>query len=110
MNLLARREHSRQELQRKLANKGFEPLDITQVLAALSDEGLLSDERFTEAFINSRLQRGTGPKKIALELQQRGVGNELITCHLDERDAKWTQRAVEVRAKRFGRSVPHDFN
>ena len=109
MNLLARREHSRQELQRKLVNKGFEPRDVVQVLAALSGEGLLSDERFTEAFISSRLQRGSGPMKIAMELQQRGISDELVKAHLDERDAQWTQRAIEVRVKRFGPSPPNDF-
>lgn len=109
MNLLARREHSQQELHRKLCNKGFESGDIKTVLPALVEEGLLSDERFTEAFINSRLQRGSGPVKIANELQQRGIGDELVEAYLDERDAQWTQRAIEVRTKRFGPSLPNDF-
>ena len=109
MNLLARREHSQQELQRKLLNKGFEPGEIAPVLAALSTEGLLSDERFTEAFINSRRQRGSGPTKIAMELQQRGVSHELVAIYLDERDSRWTQLAIEVRTKRFGPSFPLDF-
>ena len=109
MNLLARREHSQQELQRKLLNKGFEPGEIAPVLAALATEGLLSDERFTEAFINSRRQRGSGPTKIAMELQQRGVSHELVAIYLDERDSRWTQLAIEVRTKRFGPSLPLDF-
>lgn len=109
MNLLARREHSQQELHDKLLNKGFDADAVQSVLSTLSREGLLSDERFTEAFINSRLQRGSGPMKIVMELQQRGIGHELISCYLDERDTKWTQRAVEVRVKRFGPSLPRDF-
>ena len=109
MNLLARREHSQQELHRKLANKGFEPADIRPALATLSEEGLLSDERFTEAFINSRLKRGSGPIKIAMELQQRGVSDELVNIYLDERDALWAESAVTVRAKRFGPNLPDDF-
>ncbi len=109
MNLLARREHSQQELHHKLVNKGYESQDITPVLLILSAEGLLSNERFTEAFIHSRLQRGSGPTKIAMELQQRGISHELVNTHLDERDAQWIQRAIEVRIKRFGPSHPHDF-
>jgi len=109
MNLLARREHSQQELQGKLIKRGFESGDIKPILSILVEEGLLSDERFTEAFINSRLQRGSGPVKIAMELQQRGIVDELVNAYLDERDAQWTQRAIEVRIKRFGPSLPQDF-
>ncbi len=109
MNLLARREHSQQELHRKLVNKGFESADIKPALATLSEEGLLSDERFTEAFINSRLKRGSGPIKIAMELQQRGISDELVNAYLDDRDAQWAESAIAVRAKRFGPSFPEDF-
>jgi len=109
MNLLARREHSQQELQGKLIKRGFESGDIKPILSILVEEGLLSDERFTEAFINSRLQRGSGPVKIAMELQQRGIVDELVNAYLDERDAQWTQCAIEVRIKRFGPSLPQDF-
>jgi len=109
MNLLARREHSQQELHRKLVNKGFEPADIKPALATLTHEGLLSDERFTEAFINSRLKRGSGPVKIANELQQRGISDELVNSYLDERDRQWAESAVAVRVKRFGTEPPEDF-
>ena len=109
MNLLARREHSQQELHRKLINKGYESVEIKSVLTRLAEEGLLSDERFTEAFINSRLKRGSGPVRIAMELQQRGISDELVKTYLDERDAQWTESALTVRVKRFGPSPPGDF-
>ena len=109
MNYLARREHSQHELHRKLLNKGFESVAIQPVLQVLVEQGLLSDERFTEAFINSRLHRGSGPVKIAMELQQRGVSDELVDIHLDERAPQWMQSAIEVRSKRFGPAIPHDF-
>ncbi|MDH5447233.1 MAG: recombination regulator RecX [Gammaproteobacteria bacterium] len=109
MNLLARREHSQQELHRKLINKGFEADEVRADLAILVEEGLQSDERFTEAFINSRLQRGSGPVKIALELQQRGVAESTVKEYLDERDPQWTQCAIEVRNKKYGEAAPDDF-
>ena len=109
MDYLARREHTRLELNRKLQGKGFAADDIEKVLLDLSREGLQSDERFTEAFISSRLQRGSGPIKIAMELQQRGVVEELISLYLDERDSQWQTVAAKVREKRFGRLPPTDF-
>ena len=109
MNLLARREHSRQELRDKLLTRGFEDDEITPALQTLSREGLLSDERFTESFIHSRAERGSGPVKIRAELRQRGVADDLITAWLDERDHVWLERAEAVRRKKFGSALPVEY-
>ena len=109
MNLLARREHSAQEMRDKLLVRGFETGEIGPALQALSLEGLLSDERFTEAFVHSRMQRGSGPVKIQAELRQRGVADTLIQRYLDERDAAWLERGNAVRSKKFGNALPADF-
>ena len=109
MNLLARREHSTQELRDKLLARGFEDDEIMSALQTLSREGLLSDERFTESFIHSRMQRGSGPVKIRAELRQRGVANEVISNWLDERDRIWLERAETVRCKKFGATMPVDY-
>jgi regulatory protein len=109
MNLLARREHSTQELRDKLLTRGFEDDEIVPALQTLSREGLLSDERFTESFIHSRMERGSGPVKIHAELRQRGVADEIITDWLDERDRVWLERAESVRCKKFGSALPVDY-
>ena len=109
MNLLARREHSTQELRDKLLTRGFEDDEIVPALQTLSREGLLSDERFTESFIHSRMERGSGPVKIRAELRQRGVADEIITNWLDERDQVWLERAESVRCKKFGSALPVDY-
>ncbi len=109
MNLLARREHSTRELRDKLLARGFEDDEITPALQALSREGLLSDERFAESFIHSRLERGSGPVKIRAELRQRGVADEIIANWLDERDRAWLERAEAVRRKKFGSTLPVDY-
>jgi len=109
MNLLARREHSALELRDKLLLRGFEAEEIGPALQALSHEGLLSDERFAEAFVHSRTQRGIGPVKIQLELRQRGVADSLIQLHLDEQDAAWLARGNVVRKKKFGNTLPTDY-
>ena len=109
MNLLARREHSTQELRGKLLTRGFEDDEIVPALQTLSREGLLSDERFTESFIHSRMERGSGPVKIRAELRQRGVADEIISDWLDERDRMWLERAETVRCKKFGSALPVDY-
>jgi regulatory protein len=109
MNLLARREHSTQELRDKLLARGFEDDEIAPALQTLSREDLLSDERFTESFVHSRVQRGSGPVKIRAELRQRGVTDEIIANWLDERDPAWLERAEVVRCKKFGSTLPLDY-
>ncbi len=109
MNLLARREHSTRELRDKLLARGFEQDAITPALQLLSREGLLSDERFTESFIHSRMERGSGPLKIRAELRQRGVADEIIATWLDERDRIWLERAESVRCKKFGAALPVEY-
>jgi len=106
LRLLARREHSHQELVLKLAAKGFQIQDVTGVIDRLAEKGLQSDLRFAESFTRYRISRGQGPLRIRAELQQRGVGNELITTALDSEGVNWLELAKEQRCKRFGQSIP----
>lgn len=106
MNYLARREHSRRELEQKLAQKGYEAEDIRADLDRLVEDGLLSDARFAEAFVHARRQRGHGPLKIQAELKQRGVDDGLIQHCLEMPDDDWYELAREARGKRFGAALP----
>lgn len=109
MDLLSRREHSRFELQQKLQRKGHDAADIDTALQQLVEDNLLSDERFVESFVHSRRERGSGPRKIAVELMQKGVSDALISRYLDDRSPLWIERAAEVRARKFGEALPEDF-
>jgi regulatory protein len=107
MDLLARREHSRQELHDKLAGKSFDPGIIREVLDELESEGLLSSGRFAESFVASRHARGQGPVRIARELAERGV--ESPKDWLDDARYDWSRLARDVRRKKFGDTPPSDF-
>ena len=61
MDLLARREYSTVELQRKLLVKFSAYEIIDQELTRLTCQGLLSDERFAEAYSRYRSGAGFGP-------------------------------------------------
>ncbi len=105
---LARREHSAHELRRKLLDKGHAPDEVAQVLNDLIRAKLLSDERFTQAYINSRVLKGYGPRYIAAALRERGVSGELIQQFVDGNDPVWRQRAAAARRKRFG-ALPEEY-
>ncbi len=101
MLLLARREHARFELAVKLAAKGFEPLHIEPVLNSLEADDFLSDKRFAECYIRSRVNKGYGPYRIRMELQTRQVDDDIIN-ELLHHGWDWSERIIEVRRKRFG--------
>ena len=106
MRLLARREHSNLELTRKLDKRGFDLVEIGRVLRALSDEGLLSDRRFAEAFARAAISRGLGPVRIRRELAERGIGDTEAEVALTGCDPDWLAQAERVRRKRFGCALP----
>ena len=109
MDLLARREHARAELERKLIAAGFDP-DVTAVaLQLLADEGLQSDRRFVESFVQSRIRQGKGPVRIYADLGQRGIPMGLIDDVLGQSEEDWFALARQAREKKFGRSHPADF-
>ena len=104
LDLLARREHARLELEQKLGERGFPTATVADVLDALERDGLLDEQRFAEAFVRSRIGKGQGPVRIRAELGRRGVGaGERFVATDDER---WRQLAREVRQRRFGAAPP----
>tara|TARA_B100000953_G_scaffold299948_1_gene301979 strand:+ start:2382 stop:2798 length:417 start_codon:yes stop_codon:yes gene_type:complete len=107
-DFLARREHSRRELTHKLARACDDQELIEELLDKLSNEGLQSDERFTESFVNHRVGGGKGPLKIQQELQERGIAKVVIRQYLESCSVDWLSHAEIARAKRFGEDRPTD--
>ena len=106
LRLLARREHSLRELRTKLASCGYEAGEIARTLDQLTVRNLISDERFAEAFLRSRLERGQGPLKIRAQLKERGVEAPLVDAVLSGAEVDWDLRAAAVRSRRFGEPPP----
>lgn len=77
MRLLARREHSRQELSRKLERIAPEGENVEVVLDELAAKGWLSEARFAEQSVRAKARR-YGPIKVAHDLRAKGVGDEAI--------------------------------
>ena len=110
MRQLARREHSRVELVRKLSvDFAAEAVLIERVLDQLVAEGLQSDTRFAEAFVASRIRRGQGPQRIRRELTERGIDVELIQHTLTTAEVDWCALALSVSTQKFGRKSAEDW-
>ena len=93
--LLGRREYSVFELDQRIQRKWPE-LDSTVIrdlLEALAEENLLSDERFTESFVRMAMQKHQGPLKVRAGLRAKGVADSLISRELDRHAGEWTDLA-----------------
>jgi regulatory protein len=104
MDCLARREHSRHELQLKLQGKfpDTDSLEIKQALSQLCAGKYLDDARFTESLIRYRKSRGFGFCYIQQELKARGVSTALIRAKLFE-DDDW-QILESLLERKLGRN------
>ena len=109
LDLLARREHSRLELTRKLAAREFSADMIAAVLDRLEESGALVEARFTESFIRSHVAKGQGPARIRAELSQRGVAAAAADELLRSADVDWLALTRAARQKRFGEEPPRDY-
>jgi len=104
--LLARRDYSSISIEQKLITKGFASDEITPVLAELSREGAINDQRFVENYIRYRQNHGYGPLRIRQELQTQGLAKEMIEDQLDITDNAWFAEVKKVWQKRFRGKKP----
>ena len=99
--LLARREHSRVELARKLAPHAESAAQLEETLDALEREKLLSAARFVQSVVHRRAAR-FGVRRIAHELQQHQLQGEVSAPALADLKATERERAQAVWQRRFG--------
>lgn len=104
--LLARREHTRVELARKLQAAGFDAGDVQPLLDEFESRNWLSDRRFAESWVADHCAKA-GSVKLAYELRQRGVPEAMIDEVLRETRDTELERARAVWQKKF-KSAPTD--
>jgi regulatory protein len=106
MRLLPLREHSRDELRRKLARVAAEGEDVDGVIEALAQKGWLSDARYAEQAVRAKARR-FGPLKVAHELRAKGVADETITAAFHAAGADGAADIQRVWKGRFS-ALPDD--
>ena len=101
LGYLARREHSRLELERKLAPHAENPEELSNVLDVLEQRGLLSARRMVEQVVHGRRSK-FGSQRIAHELREKGIDESLIAEALPRLKETELDAAREVWQKKFG--------
>ena len=103
LRLLSQREHSRQELERKL--KAFEetPGELAQALDFLQAKGFINEQRVVESVVNRRSSK-LGASRVRQELQAKGLPAEAIAEAVQDLRSTELERAREVWRKKFGQA------
>ncbi len=101
INRLARREHSRVELDRKLKTVHPELLQTerNELLDRLVELNLQSDLRFAEMLIRSRLFRGQGRRRIEGELRQHAIDPHDVSRFFDQAEDTESGRCLAALEK-----------
>lgn len=109
VRLLSRRDHSVLELRRKLNLREFPQEEIEDALVDLIKRDYLSDQRFSEAYIHIRKQKGFGPIRIAVELNERGVDERVYHDYLKPSNHSWIQALEKTYQTKYRGSAVDDF-
>jgi regulatory protein len=102
LRLLSSREHSRSELERKLASHEEEPGLLRRVLDELQAKGFINHQRVVDSVVHSRAAK-LGAARIRQELQRKGLEAELVAQALAGLRTTELQRAREVWRRKFDR-------
>jgi regulatory protein len=105
LRMLARREYSRVELERRLAPFTEDPAEISELLADFERRGWLSEQRVVEQVTASRRRR-FGAQRIAQELREKGIGENAIVAARSALEDTELEAARAVWRRKFG-ELPH---
>jgi len=100
LRLLSSREHSRAELERKLAPHEEAPGQLGRILDELQAKGFINEQRVVESVLYRRSAR-LGAARIRQELQGKGLDPEMVARAVEGLRSTELQRAREVWRKKF---------
>ncbi len=100
LRLLSQREHSRSELERKLAKYEEEPGTLAKALDELAAKDFISEPRVVASVLHQRAPR-LGALRVRQELQQKGIAPEAIAEAVASLQHSELERARALWRRRF---------
>ncbi len=107
LRYLSRREHSRQELRKKLLPYAESDIELDELMTKLEAQSWLSDERFAESLVRRKSER-YGSLKIVEELKQQGIEGDSLIEIKERLKVSDAMRAWELWQRKFDSSVTKD--
>ena len=109
LKYLSRREYATVELCRKLRHKGFAAELCEAVITHLTEQDLISNRRYAEAVLRSKIRKGRGPARIRLQLESSGVPKHIIDEVLVTPEVDWQEQARLQVQKKYGEQQPESY-
>lgn len=100
LRYLSQREHSRPELERKLARYTEQPDELAQALDELQAKGFISEARVVESVLHQRAAQ-FGSLRLRQELQHKGVAPAAIAEAVASLKDSELERAATLWRRRF---------
>ena len=103
LQLLARRDHSNAELERKLRSRGYGQLEIQTAISECLRLNYLNDSRFAETYANQLQRKGFGINGIKHKLYSKGISDSVIqeVVAVQGSDAIQLEQCRRVLAKKL---------
>ena len=102
LQLLGYRERSRAELRQRLLDNGYSRDVVDPVVERFCEVELVDDRRFASAWVRTRASAGYGRHRIARELAEKGVDDDIISAALDDelRSDELSRATAALRGRR----------
>jgi regulatory protein len=97
VRLLARRDHTRYEIQQKLKLRRFNRGVINRVLTECERLNYIDDERTARLFIEQLVRRGFGFRRIGLELRKKGLKGERFDAILNQSRSQFDEYEIAAQ-------------
>ena len=91
--LVCVRERCEKEVRERLLSCGFTPEEAEKAVAAALSSGLVSDERYANAFVRGKVRKGWGREKILARLRADGISQTAIESCADDFASPARERA-----------------
>lgn len=99
LRLLAIKSRTTEELRKKLILKGFSAAEIEPVIQKFTKLGYLNDQEMSERRFQIYLQKGYGPRYIALKMKQQGLRMPPYPAHLQRQVATHLLKTAAFQRK-----------
>ncbi len=103
--LLKFRLRSEKEIRLRLKKKKVDQKIIEETVAFLKDQDFINDNYFAHAWLESRLKRPLGLRRIKEELRQKGIDKEIIDSQIEEVRKNYSEEdiVIEIAQEKFKR-------
>lgn len=92
--LLKFRLRSENEIRQRLKKKKFDADIIEMALSFLKDEGFIDDNYFAKTWIESRIKKPLGIKRLKAELSIKGINKAIIDTQINEIKKSYSEEDI----------------